>query len=604
MPVASTRYPSVSLGLLQAILERRGIAADTHYLNLRFAARIGWQPYEALVDSRWHLAADWLFARAAFRGCAPDGRRFLDAVADAPDILSNHGDFLLYLREREAPAFVEDCLETVAWERYDVVGFGSVHQQHTAALALARRIKERHPRITTVFGGAYFEGEMGLEFMRVAPWIDCAVIGEGDEVLPALVERLAGGGDAAGMAGVAWREGGKLRFGGRAPMVRDLDGLPEPEYRDYFATAAELEVPAEVRGRRVHLSFESARGCWYGEKHHCTFCGLNGLGMAYRSKSPARVLRGIHELAGRYGRHTFEAVDNIMDQRYIEGVFAPLAVDGAGYRFFYEVKANLTRAQLRIMAAAGVRDIQPGIESLDTHTLGLMRKGVTAIQNVRCLKWAHYHGMSVAWNILLGFPGETVEGYRRQLAIMGLIPHLPPPGVIGPFSLERFSPNHAQAEALGIRNVRPHRVYAGIYPAGIDLERIAYFFEHDTPGLPPAEAYAPLQEAGQQWRDAWQSGPRPFLDYAWDGDVLTVRDGRRPGAPREHAFAGAAAPAYELCGDTDHRLSRVLAHLREQGFAVDAATVQGILDRFVGLGLMLEEDGRYLSLALPYAADA
>ena len=54
-------------------------------------------------------------------------------------------------------------------------------------LALARRIKEAYPHVRTVFGGANFDDEMGPEYVRTLPWVDYAVIGEGDEVFPALV---------------------------------------------------------------------------------------------------------------------------------------------------------------------------------------------------------------------------------------------------------------------------------------------------------------------------------------------------------------------------------------------------------------------------------
>ena len=31
------------------------------------------------------------------------------------------------------------------------------------------------------------------------------------------------------------------------------------------------------------LFLETSRGCWWGQRMHCTFCGLNGSGMVYRS---------------------------------------------------------------------------------------------------------------------------------------------------------------------------------------------------------------------------------------------------------------------------------------------------------------------------------
>ncbi len=58
MPFGSTRYPSIQLGLLQAILPRAGIKATSHYLNMAFGARLGWEPYEQLCSLRSHLLGE------------------------------------------------------------------------------------------------------------------------------------------------------------------------------------------------------------------------------------------------------------------------------------------------------------------------------------------------------------------------------------------------------------------------------------------------------------------------------------------------------------------------------------------------------------------
>jgi ribosomal peptide maturation radical SAM protein 1 len=609
MPFGSARRPSIQLGLLQAILARRGIHAASHYLNLRFGARLGWERYETIAmahtadTARYHSLGEWIFSCAAFGDRVPHSDAYLAAFRDDLSAicaeLGRPPAFLRELREQEAPAFVESCLETVPWGEYDVVGFTSTFDQNCAALALARRLKREYPRLITVFGGANFEDEMGLEYVRALPWIDYAVIGEGDETFPALLERLAAGDVVGDLPGVASRDGGAVCFRGRAPLVRDLDALPEPDYDDYFAAATALGVPDAVRGE-VELLYESARGCWWGAKHHCTFCGLNGLGMAYRSKSPARVLAGIDELARRYNARRFEAVDNILDQRYIGQVFGPLAEQGKGYRFFYEVKANLTREQIHSLAEGGVRHIQPGIESLSPHVLKLMDKGVRAIQNVRLLKWAGYYGIRTDWNVLVGFPGERPEDYERQLATMRLIPHLQPPNCVFRVWLERFSPYFVRAAEYGIRNVRPERVYAYLYPDDLDRERIAYFFEHDAPDPVPPEAEAALRGHVRGWRDAWKQARPPYLGYLCDAGRLTIRDARQPDAPAVHRFDGPAALIYEFCGPTYHGATEVRAHLREaHGLDADAAAVQRELDAFVAAGLMLEEDGHYLSLGLP-----
>src|SRR5438105_9598469 len=73
MPFGSARYPSMQLGLLQAILAQRGFAATTHYLNLHFAARIGWDLHEFFAWYAPRLSGEWLFACAAFGEDAPEG---------------------------------------------------------------------------------------------------------------------------------------------------------------------------------------------------------------------------------------------------------------------------------------------------------------------------------------------------------------------------------------------------------------------------------------------------------------------------------------------------------------------------------------------------
>ncbi len=597
MPFSSARFPSIQIGLLQSILVQRGIPTTAHYLNLEFAARIGLKRYDGLSDSTLCFLGDWLFSKTAFRDAAPDGRLFLQRFGRR---LGRAGaEWLWRQREEVVPAFIEDCLASVPWHHYDVVGFSSVFVQNCAALALARRLKERHPKLINVFGGANFEDEMGLEYVRALPWIDYGVLGEADETFPALLDHLADGREAVALPGIARRIGGRVEYGGPPPLVKDLDKLPTPTYDDFFATGARLRLPSAVAANAIQLPYESARGCWWGEKHHCTFCGLNGLTMGYRSKSPARILEEIEELAHRYRTRYLGAVDNILDHQHIDGVFGVLAEQKTNYRFFYEIKANLRREQVQMLARGGIWRVQPGIESLSTHLLQLMRKGISAIKNLRLLKWATYYNIKVSWNILLGFPGECEEDYEEQVRLIKIIPHFPPPIRASRISLERFSPNYTQAAQIGFENVRPIEPYSYIYPPEVDKRRIAYFFEYDAPGTLPDAAYAALRDEVKGWQNRWRATARPYLTYAVDGDHLTVFDGRQPGLLRSHAFEAPAARVYEFCSSTDRSTTNILAHLRQSNAQVDNSGVERMLEQFLSLSLMYEEDGAFLSLAMP-----
>jgi ribosomal peptide maturation radical SAM protein 1 len=605
-PFASCRRPSIQIGLLSAVLSDHGIVSESFYFNLQLGALLGWDIYEALCDDRTLLLGEWLFARAAFGNDAPEGDAYLvqfeEELTGHLKSIQRDKEYLLDLRERVLPAFIEECLDRVDWTCFDLVGFSSIFEQNCAALALARQLKARVPGIISVFGGANFEDEMGLEYFRGLPWIDYAIIGEGDEVFPALIKSLGTNKNGvASLPGVVSRaEDGSIRFSGRTPQVSNLDGLPEPDYTEFFSTANDLDMPSTVRNKSISIPFETARGCWWGAKHHCTFCGLNGLGMAFRSKSPERALRGIDELAERYSIYQFVAVDNILDLRYIREVFEPLAKRRQDYTFFYETKANLSHEQLKDLARGGVRHLQPGIESLSTHVLKLMRKGTTGIQNVCLLKWALYHGIGVHWNVLMGFPGERDEDYVNQLAIFRLIPHLQPPESIGRIWLERFSPNYTDRANLGISNVRPEPAYAHVYPRDLDLNRIAYFFAYEAANVVSQSDHKELMEYIESWKELWKASNPPFLVYQRGAERLTITDGRASESPQIFSFGNFAALIYEFCGARPRGLDQIIQSLRDApDLEVSHSTVQAILDEFESLGLMLEENDQYLSLALP-----
>lgn len=606
MPFALADRPSIQCGLLKAALARAGHQVDVYYLNLELAAELGAERYEKVAALRSdQFLGEWLFSVAAFgpRSDEADYRAACPGVDHTCDELGLSFDDLCRLRNVTLPALIERWATETDWSGYAAVGFTSTFEQNTPAFALARAIKARHSQVVTMFGGANFDGDMGPEYARAFPWIDYVVVGEGDEALPALVERIVRGVPGVGIAGVVGRLDGAVVEGGQAPAVRALDRLPDPDYDDYFATLFRLGHEKVVGEHRPLLLFESARGCWWGQKHHCTFCGLNANGMAFRSKPPQRVRDELRRLARRYQIVNFEAVDNIIDMRYLDELCRPLSEEHYDYQIFYEVKANLTRAQLRTMARAGINSIQPGIESLNTHILTLMRKGTTMLRNLRLLKWAYYYGMRVGWNLLTGFPGEHRADYEAQERLLPLLWHLPPPKGCGPIWLERFSPYYADP-SFPVRNVEPRLAYRFIYPEGqIDLRKIAYFFDYEMDDVLPVETYEPLSALVDEWQARWKEPSRPLLVYQRAPDWLQVIDRRDPAAARAHALNGIEAAAYEYCGDTDHSPDRVAAHLRTtHGATLDAAAVEAMLRRFCELGLMAEDEGHFLSLALPVNA--
>jgi ribosomal peptide maturation radical SAM protein 1 len=600
MPFMEIYRPSIQLGLLKALSTEYGFPARTLHANLDFAARIGADYYDLLCQHRRPMIGEWLFSVAAFPNSAPDPDARM--LGDLPDGLSRLGMPLEQLQERllrtrgiDVPTYLDTLVDSFPWEGFTVVGFSSTFQQNTASFALARRLKQAYPHIITVFGGANFDSEMGPELVRSVSCIDMAVIGEGDEAFPRLLRALADGADLDTVPGLARRVDGRVRLTPPAPATLRLNDLPMPDYEEYFQHAEDLGILPRVGHRNIWLPIETARGCWWGAKHHCTFCGLNGTAMSFRSKSPERVLDELASQARRYRSFRFEAVDNIMDTAYLRKLFPVLAENDMGYEIFYEVKANLRRDQLRLMAQAGVTSIQPGIESLSSNVLRLMRKGTRAIQNVNLLRWAQYYGIHVDWNLLWGFPGETAQDYTKQAAAMPHLLHLRPPASASRIWLERFSPLFTEHDRFRVRRT-PERSYRYVYPGDVNLDRVAYFFDYEIEGALPDSAYTGVRHAVANWSDAWQLDKLPVLKYWRAPHFVQIYDERQQGQGGTYTFEDTLADLYLACGDQP----TTAAHVRQElNLSLPVEAIQEVFEEFQKRGLMFLDEQFALALALP-----
>jgi ribosomal peptide maturation radical SAM protein 1 len=599
MPFALVYQPLLGISLLKAILVERDIACDIHYLSLGFAERMGLPQYEwiGLMNPR-SLLGEWLFAQELFGDEWDREHPLLQGVQEgsgSEPITREDVEMLRQVR-RGMGAYLDDCMSAVSWEQYKIIGFGSTFEQNVPSLALAKRIKAAWPDKVIVFGGANCEGEMGLELHRQFPFIDFVCRGESDVLFPALVESVLAGAPPPSLPGLILRgdAGQSVALGSGAQPVSDLDSLPYPDFDDYFR---QLDETAIDLGESPPLVFESSRGCWYGEKQRCAFCGIDGEVMAFRSKSPGRVLDELTYLTRRYGLSQLASVDLILDMHYLDDLIPEIIERDPGWSISWEVKANLRKDQLRLLSRAGIECLGPGIESLSTSVLKLMRKGCTMLQNVQLLKWASQFGTELQWNFLVGLPGEPADEYGRMAEMLPALLHLLPPRVTTVLRLDRFSPCFDAPEVWGITNVRVPAGYGAVYPfPEQSLRRLAYSFDYDhADGRDPSTYMASLVERIQYWRDNYCPGA---LTSVSSEQVLVIHD-RRPGSTRARLeLEGMEKAAFEHC-DKAHSLQAIHRHLLEVGYGLDREALRHRLEGWVAERLMVRDGEWFLSLAVP-----
>ena len=346
------------------------------------------------------------------------------------------------------------------------------------------------------------------------------------------------------------------------------------------------------------LSIETSRGCWWGQFHRCSFCGLGAnTDMNFRSKSPERAMKEINYLREKYAAgsvHKFFTTDNILDNRYYKTLLPELAEKNIGVSFGWEVKANIKKEQMALLSKAGVTFIQPGIESLNEDVLKLINKGTTRLINISTLKWGKQFGVNISWNLLYGFPGEDPLEYKRTLRLIPLLYHLEPPILYQHVRFERFSRYINNPSFFGIKKLKPLRVYYLIYH-GLDkdlINDIAFNFDVEYDDYSGSYAQE-LQEAVELWQ---LRATEASLSLFSRGDSITIEDTRNQQNKRKFSYEGLAARLYLLC-DTAKSLASLLQASKITGY-LEEKQAEMILDEFIKEGLMIKDSNKYLSLAV------
>jgi len=619
MPYTGIVRPSAALGLLHAVLERDGIRTETVCADLLFAAEIGLRPYKLIIDTRAPDAlGDWTFAHIAFPDFKPDNDAYLARLIERNQIYINcePEEFeQICRRVRDSAAlFIDRLAARILESNPRIVGCSSTLVQHVPSLALFRRLREMAPDVINMMGGANCETVMGRATHRLFPWVDFVVAGEGDGLITPLVRGIIEHGRdlppstlPEGVFAPLHRSNGYPQGQSgpdSAPRAtsQTLDGLPIPNYDDYFRTLDELE---ELKKNVIpSVPIETSRGCWWGQgrTNGCTFCSLNGCGKRFRSKPGAVVIRELDALYDRYGIHRFYACDNSIDMRWFDTLFPVLAGSGKPYRLYYELMSNPNREQVRLLRGAGVVWIWCGVESLHGKLLKLINKGCKAYQNVQFVKWCRQYGIFVAWNVMCDFPGEDDAWYGEMAELLPLLTHLQPPRGFVRLRLDRFSHYHDKAGEYGL-DLRPSELAPYVYPLDDEQMRgFTYFFEDEVRAREPLVSSLFVRPgmraaAGEMgwWKKAFWSNNLPVLSMSMTDTTISIRDTRPAAVQPAFILEGLDREVYLRC-DEAQRKGPLKTALEEQGHR--KTDVESAIRQLVEQKLMVELDGRLLALAV------
>ncbi|MGH7038809.1 MAG: hopanoid C-3 methylase HpnR [Stellaceae bacterium] len=264
---------------------------------------------------------------------------------------------------------------------------------------LAKATRARHPATRICVGGhsASFTARAILEHGAGA--IDCVLKGEGEAVMPPLLEALAGGGDLSAVPGAVTAEG---------------EGPPP-----HFAPSLDALRPARdlLRHRRKYFlgnldpcaSVEFSRGCPWD----CSFCSAwTFYGRSYRALSTERIIEDLRAIR-EPGVFIVDDVAFLQEERAM-ALGEAIARAGIRKHYYLETRGDVLlrhKEVFRLWKKLGLDYMFLGLEAIDEEGLKAYRKRVSLDRNFEALEFARSLGVTVAIN-LIADPGWDRERFR------------------------------------------------------------------------------------------------------------------------------------------------------------------------------------------------
>ena len=283
-----------------------------------------------------------------------------------------------------------------------VVGFAVYEENINRVRVLARYVKTLNPSTRVIFGGPQITYMPDKGFLQMSE-VDILCRGEGEMVMLSLALAVKEGRPLGDVAGISFKEGGRIVTTESPEVPDDLDAYPSPY----------LEDLVDLAGKSRVILF-SSRGC----TSPCTFCYTT---RASRKKmrffSLDRVIAEMLHLKSQGITDFWFADPNFAFSRErLETFLSRIIEEVPGISFWCQTRYNLIDAVLLdLLQRAGAHTIAFGLESAHSEVLGRIRKGLDPEKISRAIRLMQEAGINVELFTMFGLPGETFEMARKTL---------------------------------------------------------------------------------------------------------------------------------------------------------------------------------------------
>lgn len=325
----------------------------------------------------------------------------------------------VYIREHYAfKGFVywRKPVETAVDELTDpfVVGFSCYVWNTEYNKAFAKKLKERYPQCTVIFGGHNVPGNTAL--LEQCPYIDVLVHGEGEAPFKAILRALANKDDLSGIANISYRtDNGEIVKTATLPP-EDFD-LPSPYLEGYFDDIVKND----------DFSFcavvETTRGC----PHHCAYCDWGRLGSKIRCFPLERIEKELLWIAKNRIEYFWFAdssfgildrdnaiVDRLIELKLKTGYPKVFKVNYAENREreVYELCRRLNEVGMNKGATLSLQSLNPAV------LININRRSISMELFAQMMALYNRAGIAMYAELILGLPGETYDSFCTGISTL------------------------------------------------------------------------------------------------------------------------------------------------------------------------------------------